>query len=223
MALKAYLCCWYFTMIDFVILFPADLISDLMSDLKERWLAAQVCLESKSLQWWKPISNKWSINLFISSGNEGIWGAGETIITVSYIQTQNLNIPVGISKIPEEGVWPSACVCLLGNIWIDSATVQWRCPAETLLPRQGFVTSVRSAVGGLARLNLDPGSQHRLTSPLPPVTDGPSNYRSFIVLWEHPAGLNQAPGWRCREDIWTQVRVCPWGPLSGTAAVNPWR
>lgn len=94
-----------------------------------------------------------------------------SIITVSYIQTQNLNIPVGISKIPEEGVWPCACVCLLGNIWIDSATVQWRCPAETLLPRQGFVTSVRSAVGGLSRLNLDPGSQHRLTSPLPPVTD----------------------------------------------------
>lgn len=27
-----------------------------------------------------------------------------SIITVSYIQTQNLNIPVGISKIPEEGV-----------------------------------------------------------------------------------------------------------------------
>lgn len=55
-------------------------------------------------------------------------------------------------------------------------------PSRNAAPTPGFATSVWSAVGGSARLNLAPGSGRCLPSPLPPVAERPSNKTSFIVL-----------------------------------------
>lgn len=84
----------------------------------------------------------------------------------------------------------NTCVCV--SPWQHLIGIS-DCPmvraSSNAAPTPGFVTSVCSAVGGSAGLNLDPGSGRCLSSPLPPVTERPSNQLSFIVFRERWAGL----------------------------------
>lgn len=109
---------------------------------------------------------------------------------VSQIQTENLNIPVGISKIPAEGVWTRVDVSLATSKWnqelSNGEAQQKRCSHAR------FCHLGSSAVGGSARLNLAPGSGRCLSPPLPPVSGRPSNEHCFIVFQERWTGLMRA-------------------------------
>lgn len=129
---------------------------------------------------------KWLLNSFLNLRKW--WRKTTSIIILSQIQTQNLNIPVGISKIPEEGVWTRVCMSPWQHLNGISECPMVK-PSRKAAPTPSFATSVCSAVGGSTRLNLDPGSGRCLSSPLPPVAEQPSNESSFIVLPERSAGL----------------------------------